>query len=131
VIGVDTNVLVRFIMQDEPVQARLATRFFAALSPSAPGHVSSVVLAELSWVLTRTYGASRTEVSSALEILLGSSSIVVEHVSCVDRALKVFRGGGADFSDALIAEIDREAGCTETVTFDKDAAKQAGMRLLS
>lgn len=128
-IGVDTNVLVRYIMQDAPAEARLATRFFDALTREEPGFVSAVVLAETSWVLAFTYKATRAELTAALDILLSADVLVVEQRPSALRALEGLRDG-ADFADAFIAEIGRRAGCIETVTFDTKAAKRAGMRLL-
>lgn len=128
-IGVDTNVLVRHIMQDDPAQARAATGFLASLTQSEPGHVSAVVLAELAWVLSYTYGASRAELVTAMDALLASDALVVERADCAHRAIALCQAG-ADFADALIVAIDLDEGCSETVTFDRDAAKRAGMRLL-
>lgn len=129
-IGVDTNVVVRYVMQDDPNQALAATRFFNRLRPDAPGYVSAIVLAELSWVLTTTYGASRAEMTSVIERLLATSALLVEYGDCARRAVAKCLQAGADFADALIAEINAAAGCDETVTFDRAGAKRAGMRLL-
>jgi predicted nucleic-acid-binding protein len=131
VIGVDTNILVRFIMQDDPAQTRIAERFLTSLTPDAPGHVSMVTLMELVWVLSETYGATRVELANALGALLETKSLVVEQAGSVDRALVVFKAGKADLADALILELDREAGCRATMTFDKAAVKQVGMKLLT
>ena len=129
-IGIDTNILVRFIMQDEAAQSRLATRFMSGLTPQAPGYVSVVTLAETSWVLSRTYRATRREIFGAIKLLLESNSVVVERASIVARTLTSYQDSKADFADLLIAESDRVAGCSETVTFDKVAAAHARMRLL-
>lgn len=129
-IGIDTNVVVRYVMQDDPVQALAATRVFNRLTPETPGYVSTVVLAELTWVLTTTYGASRAEMARVIETLLATGALFVEHADCAHRALAIYRATSADFADALIAAINANAGCTETVTFDKGAAKHAEMRLL-
>jgi len=130
-IGVDTNVLVRYIMQDDRVQSPMAARFLDALSSERPGYISAVVLTEVSWVLVSTYDASRTELANAIEVLLAADAIVVEHSASAHRALAVCRASRADFADAFLAAINQLAGCDETVTFDKSAAKHAGMRLLA
>jgi predicted nucleic-acid-binding protein len=130
VIGIDTNVLVRYVMQDDPEQTRAATRFMDALNTHRPGHISSVAMAELTWVLKTTYGATREELADAIEALLAADAIIVEHADCAHRALAALRSAGADFADAFVAAIDSNAGCAETVTFDKDAARRVGMRLL-
>ena len=130
-IGIDTNVLVRYITQDDPVQAALARRFVErTISPERCGHVSLVVLAELVWVLRTRYGASRDEIASAVEELLADPRLCVQEEDAVWRAVDEYDLEGVDFADALIAAIDREQGCTHTVTFDKAALKIAGMTLL-
>lgn len=130
-IGIDTNVLVRYITQDDPVQAALARRFVErTISPERRGHVSLVVLAELVWVLRTRYGASRDEIASAVEELLADPRLCVQEEDAVWRAVDEYDLEGVDFADALIAAIDREQGCTHTVTFDKAALKIAGMTLL-
>ncbi|MES1156184.1 MAG: type II toxin-antitoxin system VapC family toxin [Alphaproteobacteria bacterium] len=129
-IGIDTNVLVRYIMRDDPVQVKQASRFIETLTRESPGFISAVVLAETSWVLSRTYGASPAELIKAVETLLAVDTLAVEHSAQAHNALAMCRTKGADFADAFIAEVDRQAGCAETVTFDKHAAARAGMRLL-
>lgn len=130
-IGIDTNVLVRYITQDDPVQAALARRFVErTISPERRGHVSLVVLAELVWVLRTRYGASRGEIACAVEELLADPRLCVQEEDAVWRAVDEYDLEGVDFADALIAAIDREQGCTHTVTFDKAAPKIAGMTLL-
>jgi len=130
VIGVDTNVLVRYIVQDDLRQARLATRFMNSLTRSEPGFVSAITLTETSWVLARRYQASGEDIAKAVELLLAADVLIVEHAESVHRALDACRRHGAGFADAFVAAIGRDAGCAETVTFDKNAAKRAGMRLL-
>ena len=130
-IGIDTNVLVRYITQDDPAQAALARRFVEkTISPERPGHVSLVVLAELVWVLRTRYGASRGEIVDAVEELLADPRLCVQEADAVWRAVDEYELESVDFADALIAAIDREQGCTHTVTFDKAALRIAGMTLL-
>lgn len=130
-IGLDSNVLIRFLAQDDKVQSAIATRFISRLSTEEPGFISSVVLAEVSWVLLRRYRLSRDEISGTLQGLLETAELIVENSAAAHRALAVYKAGGsAEFADALIAETAALAGATETVTFDKLAAGEAGMRLL-
>lgn len=130
-IGLDTNVIVRFLAQDDTVQSPLATRFMARLTPQHPGFVSSVVLAEVTWVLARAYKARREEIATAVEGLLRAAEVVTENAPAAYRALAAYRASAeADFADALIAEVATMAGADETVTFDKKAAAELGMRLL-
>lgn len=130
-IGLDTNVIVRFLTQDDEAQSARATRVFSRLTQEAPGFVSLVVLAELSWVLTRAYKTTRDRLAETIEGLLRSAEIRIENAEAAWRALGVFqRSRAVDFADALIAEIAALAGATETVTFDRGAAGEAGMRLI-
>lgn len=131
-IGLDTNVVVRFLAQDDEVQSRLAARLFSRLSRESQGFVSLVVLAEVSWVLARAYKTSRTELAAAIEGLLRSAELKIENAEPAWRALGVYQASkSAEFADALIAEIAALEGVTETLTFDRGAASQAGMTLLA
>lgn len=130
-IGLDTNVIVRFLAQDDEVQSPLASRIFARLSREEPGFVSLVVLAEVSWVLARAYKASRTDLADAIEGLMRSAEIRIENAEAAWRALGVYQASkSAEFADALIAEIAALQGATRTVTFDRRAAAETGMALL-
>lgn len=131
-IGLDTNVIVRFLVQDDEVQSPLAARLFSRLSRDNPGFVSLVVLAEVSWVLARAYKASRAELSTAIEGLLRSAELKIENAEAAWRALGVYQASkSAEFADALIAEIAALEGVTQTLTFDRRAAGEAGMTLLA
>ena len=131
-IGLDTNVIVRFLAQDDREQAAIATRVFADLSPREPGFVSSIVLAEVSWVLATSYRVSREVHGEAIERLLRSTELIIENPEAAYRALALFRSGtSVQFADALIATTGALAGAAETVTFDRLAAREAGMRLLT
>jgi predicted nucleic-acid-binding protein len=131
VIGLDTNVVVRYLAQDDEIQSAAATRFISRLSKDKPGFISSVVLAEISWVLVRAYKTPREDLARILEGLLRSAELVVENAQAAYRALGVYSGSiSVEFADALIAETALLAGADETVTFDKVAAAQAGMKLL-
>ncbi len=129
-IGIDTNVLVRYIMQDDAAQAATATRFIERLTSANPGYISIVTMAEIGWVLARTYGVPRNEIIETIHGLLTTDIFVVERYACASLAVASARRG-AEFADALIVQLDRLAGCVETVTFDRDAAKRSGMRLLT
>lgn len=130
-IGLDTNVVVRFLVQDDEVQSPIATRFISRLSRERPGFVSAVVLAEITWVLSRAYKASREDIAKAVEGLLRSAELIVENTDAAYRALGVYQASkSAEFADALIAQTASLAGAVETVTFDQTAATALGMRLL-
>ena len=127
-IGLDTNVLVRYVMQDDPRQSPRATRLMDSLAPQAPGYVSLVVLVELVWVLRSNYGLARGQVATVLETLLRSKELLVERAESVAQALERFEGAGADLADALIERIAAASGCEATFTFDAGAVKWAGMK---
>lgn len=130
-IGLDTNVLVRYLTQDDPKQSLLATRVFEKeLSSGNPGFVTAITLCELVWVLEDCYAATRAHVREAIEGLLRSQQIVVESHDLVWRALRLFAASKVDFSDALIGEIARENGAETSLTFDKAAAALPGFKLL-
>lgn len=130
-IGLDTNVLVRYFAQDDARQSALANRTIAALGKDAPGFVSLVVLCELVWVLEDVYATPRAAIIDILRTLLVSDDIVIDAKVLAWRAFRRYEQGEPDFSDTLIAEIGAEAGCHHTLTFDKAAAKSAGFQLLS
>jgi predicted nucleic-acid-binding protein len=128
--GLDTNVLVRYIMQDDAKQALKANQFIDSLSADNPGFISIVCVIELFWVLTSCYDLSNAQVTQALETMMRAKSFVIERPEQVARALNVFKTGKADFADCLIHRSAIDAGCTETMTFDVSAAKHAGMTLM-
>jgi predicted nucleic-acid-binding protein len=129
VIGLDTNVLVRFVMRDDPEQTELATCLIDSLDAADPGFVSVVTLVETGWVLSGSYHVSREGIVQAVQRLLAAKEVVLEREGAIRRALGLV-AGGADFADAVITEVGAEAGCRETVTFDRRASQRAGMRLL-
>ena len=130
-IGIDTNVLVRYLAQDDDVQSLVASRVIDALTVEAQAHIPIVVLVETVWVLSRAYRSSRAQIAATIETLLRARELVVENAEIAYLALATYQATNADFADALIAHGARRAGCTETVTFDKAAAASTGMRLLS
>ncbi len=129
-IGLDTNVIVRYVVQDDPAQTAAATRVIDSLSAENPGFVSLVVVAELAWVLDFSYQAKQEKIERVLQTLLESKEIIVEQAETVVHALRLFRAGGANFVDFLIERSGHAAGCDHTFTFDQKAARSAGMRLL-
>lgn len=129
-IGLDTNVLVRYIAQDDSKQSPKATRLIESLTADAPGYVSVVSVVELVWVLTSCYALTRNEIYEVLETLLRTKEIIVEHADIVWKALRLFKEGKAEFADCLIERSANEAGCNYTATFDRDAVKHCGMQLI-
>jgi predicted nucleic-acid-binding protein len=130
-IGLDANVLVRYLTDDDPVQSPRAVRLFEEeLSQEEPGFVAAVVLAEVVWVLRRRYKQNRSEIATAVQELLAIDRLVVEHPQAVAGAVLATMQDNVDFTDALIAGIGAGAGCARTVTFDRRASGLTGFALL-
>ena len=129
-IGLDTNVLVRYIAQDDSKQSPKATRLIEALTVDAPGYVSIVSVVELVWVLTGCYALTRSGICEVLETLLRTKEIIVANADILWKAVRLFKEGKADFADCLIERSANEAGCNHTATFDRDAARHCGMQLI-
>lgn len=130
-IGLDTNVIVRYITQDDETQSAQATALIEGLSTTQPGFITLISIIELVWVLQGSYGANRNEIIAALDALLKTKEILIEQADVVYQALRVFTHSKADFADCLIERLAHSAQCEYTVTFDKGAAKYAGMRLIN
>lgn len=129
-IGLDTNILVRYLTQDDVDQAACATRLIEDdLSDNVPGFIGMVVLVETVWVLQRSYGATPEEIRQTVTDLLNSRSIVVENREVVVRALAIGEENACGFADAVIAAAALVAGCSKTVTLDCGAVR-AGMTLI-
>jgi len=129
--GLDTSVLVRYIMQDDPRQSALATRLLESLTADAPGFVSLISVVELSWVLSSAYELDRVQLVQAIEALLRTKEIVVDRAETVWKAVRLFQSAHADFADCLIERSAAAAGCERTMTFDRGAAKGCGMTLVT
>ena len=128
-IGIDTNILIRLFVRDEPNQLRLARKFFKSLTPQEPGWISLANVLEIEWVLRSTYKHERSGIAQIIEGLLALDTVVIERPEEVAAALISFRAGKAGFADCLIAASARAAGCKRVVTFDTVAARDAGMEL--
>ncbi|MDH4390670.1 MAG: type II toxin-antitoxin system VapC family toxin [Aquabacterium sp.] len=130
-IAVDTNVLVRLMVNDEPSQAGRAKQLFdAKAGEDGSIWVSDTVLVELVWTLARAYGRSRTELATAVRALASHATLTLESAVAVRAAVDVFEGGAADFSDCLLAAKAQGAGCEHLFTFDKGMRALAGVKLL-
>lgn len=123
-IGLDANVLVRYLVQDDPVQARRATRLIETrCTVDMPGFVNRVVLCELAWVLESCYDCPRATVADILLRILRTTELLVEDAACAWRAVESYRRLGVDFADALVGEVNRAHGYAATATFDRKAAR--------
>jgi predicted nucleic-acid-binding protein len=130
-IGLDTNIIVRYIAQDDTVQSPKATKLVEALSNENPGFITLVAITELVWVMQGCYEASKEETVTILESLLHTREFVIENTEVVAQALYAYIASNADFSDCLIERSANHAQCTCTKTFDSKAAKTAGMLLVA
>lgn len=130
-IGIDTNVLIRYLMLDDETQSAIASEFIESLSVENPGFISLVAVVETTWVLSRSYNLRREEVVQVLEALLRSRELIVDDSADVLRALRKFQAGKAVFADCLIEQLGKRSGCIKTVTFDSAAVKSTGMSMLS
>jgi predicted nucleic-acid-binding protein len=130
-IGLDTNVVIRYLVQDDKKQSAAATRFIEkSLTTDAPGYISHISLCEIVWVLQRCYGVTKPQVREIIEGLLTTKQLNVENVEVTWKALRAFDANSADFCDALISQVNIHSGCEYTVTFDKKAASLPGFDLL-
>ena len=126
-IALDTNVLVRFLVRDDPRQAAEASALFAGLTEENPAWLSREVLVELVWVLERAYRLPLADIAGAIDALLAAQEVVVESPDRIGLAVERYRQGGAGFSDYLIALAAQAAGCRATFSFDRQAVAKAGM----
>ena len=129
-IGLDTHVLVRYIMQDDPRQSPKATAILESLEGVGSAYITLVSMVELVWVLTASFELTRAQVSQALDGIIRTKQFKIENADQVVRALRVFKSGKSDFADCLIERSANSAGCVKTITFDVKAAKHAGMALI-
>lgn len=129
-IGLDTNVVVRYLTHDDAAQTAAAVRVIESLSRDSPGFLSLIVIAELVWVLEVSYRFKKSEIEHVLDTLLRSKELVIERAEIVAQALRKFTASRADFVDCLIERSAHAAECQYTVTFDQKAASAAGMKLL-
>ncbi len=129
-IGLDTNIVVRLITQDDPGQSRVANRIVEQrLSASEQGFVSLAVVLETVWVLDSIYRFSSAEIATALRALLADQALAVQSESEVFTAIVALEENRSSFADALIAALASTAGCSITLTFDKEAARLPGFEL--
>ncbi len=130
-IGLDTNVLVRYITQDDAKQSALVNSIIDSLDELSPGYVTLVTVVELNWVLESGYGVTRQQFVEVMQTLMSLDTIKIDRVAVVASAVRMYASNKADFSDCLIQRLSASAGCEKTLTFDKAAAKLAGMVLIS
>ncbi|HWE85670.1 MAG TPA: type II toxin-antitoxin system VapC family toxin [Terracidiphilus sp.] len=123
-MGLDTNVLLRYLVQDDPKQSRRATEIIERLTEQEPGFVSLVTVLEVVWVLQSLFKRTRQEIANDLEMLLAADTLEVQNEQEVYLAVVSLRNGIGTFEDALIGSLGSWRGCSATLTFDENAAKR-------
>ncbi|HXW91256.1 MAG TPA: type II toxin-antitoxin system VapC family toxin [Terriglobales bacterium] len=130
-IGLDTNLLIRYLTQDNPVQSAKATEILERrLTPRNPGFVSIAAMVETVWVLDRAYGLAAQDIATVVERLLQVEALRIENEQEVFTAMVALKTGRGSFADALIAELGARAGCTRTLTFDHTAVRLRGFEVV-
>jgi len=131
-IGLDTNVLLRYLVEDDPMQSPKATDFIERrLTEQDPGFVSLVCILEVVWVLGSLYQRSRGEIANHIEMILAADTLEVQNEQEVYQGVIALRSGSGSFEDALIGALGSWRGCSATLTFDQDAARRLnGLQLI-
>ncbi len=130
-IGIDTNVLVRYLVQDDPAQAKAATRLIeGTCTKETPGFLNHLVLCETMWVLEGCYKQSKAILLNTIEQILRVAQLSVDEPQVVWQALEDYRSNQADFADYLLGRINRNRDCTTTMTFDRQASTSPVFTLL-
>lgn len=128
-LGLDTNILLRYVLDDDAVQSPVAVRIVETeCTPNQPGFINHVVLCELVWTLASGYRQPRAKISELIAGLLRIDRLAVEEPQEVAAAIVAFQAG-ADFSDALVAIRNQRLGCSTTLTFDRKVARLSPMQL--
>jgi predicted nucleic-acid-binding protein len=130
-IGLDTNVVVRYLAQDDPVQSPKATLIFERrLTEQEPGFISLVTMVETVWVLDTVYGLSAQEIAQAVERMLQADTLVIQNEQEVFTAAVALKSGRGSFADALVGALGAWAGCGSTLTFDRKAGRIQGFEVV-
>ena len=130
-IGLDTNVLIRYLVQDDLAQAKSATRLIErTCTKEDPGFLNHLVLCEILWVLEGCYGQPKDTLVKTIEQILRVTQLRVDEPQVVWQALEDYRNNQADFADYLLSRINHSKNCTTTMTFDRQASKSPEFTLL-
>jgi predicted nucleic-acid-binding protein len=128
-IGIDTNVMVRYIVRDDLRQTIVATKYLEKhVSQNNPGFISQIVLCEIVWVLKKAYGCEKKVILQVIEQILNTKEFTIEHADSARQAFADYKKGDADFSDYWIGSANRFHGCDYTVTFDRRALSHPAFR---
>lgn len=131
-IGLDTNIIIRYIMQDDPIQSPKAVRIIERrFIEQDTAFISLATVLETVWVLGSIYGLSNQQVAQAIERILQIETVTVQNEHEVSAAARVLKTGQGSFDDALIGALGLWAGCTSTLTFDRKASRLHGFELIA
>lgn len=126
-IGIDTNIIIRFLTNDDPVQAKKVMRFFSQSEKNETQlFISSCVLLESIWVLESGYNFSKEDILTALNSLLHLPYITFENEGALSSFFNKVEYSKMDLSDALIGAVNKFKKCEYTLTFDKLAVSESG-----
>ena len=129
-IGLDTNILIRYLTQDDPVQSLQASEIIERrLTEENPGFISIVAMVEIVWVLDRAYRFKTREIASVIERMLQADVLVVQNEQEVFTAMIALKDGQGSFADAVISALAYKANCSYTLTFDRKALQIPGFAL--
>ena len=130
-IGIDTNVIVRYIVQDDPIQSKAATRLIEqSCNIDNPGFINQIVMCELVWVLRRSYKLDKASICKVIEQIIRTDRFLIEDIQLVWKALQAFKESKADFADCLLGQKNLQAGCDYTATLDDAASRLTGYKHL-
>ena len=131
-IGLDTNIVLRYLLQDDAKQTAQVNHIVEEeLGPHNPGFLSLPTILELVWVLRSVFKQNPAQIAIHLEHLLGAESLLLQNEQEVFEAMYALKQGTGEFEDALIAAVNRWAGCSHTYTFDKRASRLPDFQVVS
>ena len=128
-IGLDTNVIIRYLAQDDSIQSSKASKLIDSLNEENKGFISLVTIIEMVWVMQGPYQATKLETIHILNLLLQVHTIQVENASVILQAIHVYANSAEDFADCLIERSAHHVGCKVTMSFNKKA-QSAGMQMI-
>ena len=123
-IGIDTNILVRYITQDDQQQSKKASHFIETqLTKESPGIISKIVLCELAWVLSTAYTYPKKQIAEVIQQILITQEFLIEDSENAFKALKLYQNKSAGFADCFLAQTHQVIGAEYTISFDKKGLK--------
>jgi len=129
--AIDTNVLIRYLVQDDPAQGRKAGAYIEGAAEAGEQIlISNIVLCETVWVLDSAYGYDKTEIGGAIQKLLQSATFQFEEKDTVSSAFEDYGSAKVDFADCLIGRLHKSRGSDPTATFDHSLRKLATFHIL-